>query len=187
MCAGSASSAASAIQSAIRRLAERQSSTLQPMASMPWSSQSTPYASAFMAPPAWPLYMFSYMPRPPTQLPFMQAQFEELARQCQDIEARELKVQCMSRTHNLNAVRDARVRSATSVRGSKCTRGKEQAPGHASSQLASQRSQTLSGALPGIEVISTAISQTVAPPTASSLDGASQNVEAMVQDWLSPP
>ena len=43
------------------------------------------------------------------------------------------------------------------------------------------------GAPPGIEVISTAISQTVAPPTASSQDGASQNVEAMVQDWLSPP
>ena len=45
----------------------------------------------------------------------MQAQFEELARQHQDIEARELEVQRMSQTLNLNAVRDARG-SATSVR-----------------------------------------------------------------------
>ena len=51
-----------------------------------------------MAPPAWPMYM-----------PFMQAQFEELARQHEDIEVRELEVQPMSRTHNLNAVRNARV------------------------------------------------------------------------------
>ena len=76
----------------------------------------------------------------------MQAQFEELARHRQDIEARELKVQRMSRTHNLNAVRDARVRSATSIRGSKRTHGKEQAPERASSQLPSYRSQTPSGA-----------------------------------------
>ena len=85
---------------------------------MPWSSQSTPYASAFMAPPAWP--------RPPTQPPFMQAQFEELIRQRQDIEARDLEViSRLYQTHNLNAVRDDRIRSATSVRGSKHTRGKE--------------------------------------------------------------
>ena len=45
------------------------------------------------SPPAWPVYMPSYMPRPPTQLPFLQAQFEELARQHQDIEAQELEVQ----------------------------------------------------------------------------------------------
>ena len=50
-----------------------------------------PYASAFMASPAWPMYMASYMPRPLTQPPFMQAQFEEFARQHQDIEARELE------------------------------------------------------------------------------------------------
>ena len=37
-----------------------------------------PYASAFLAPPTWPKYVPSYMPRPPTQLPFMQPQFEEL-------------------------------------------------------------------------------------------------------------
>ena len=86
----------------------------------------------------------------------------------------------MSPTHNLNAV-DARVRSATSVRGSKCTRGKEQAPESASSQFAPQRSQTPSGAHPsGIEVVSTGVSQTVAPPTPSQ-DGASQNMETMVQ------
>ena len=152
---------------------------------MPWSSQPIPYASTFMTPPAWPMYMPSYMPRPPTQLPFMQAQFKELAWQRKDIEARELEVQRMSQTHNLNSVRDARIRSATSVRGNKHTRGKEQAPGHASSQLASQRSQTPLGAPPSwMEVISTGISQTVAPPPAGSQDGDSQNVEAMVQDLV---
>ena len=71
---------------------------------------STPYASAFKAPPAWPMYMPCYMPRPLTQPLFIQAQFEELARQHQDIEARELEVQRMSRTLNLNAVRNARIR-----------------------------------------------------------------------------
>ena len=91
----------------------------------------------------------------------------------------------MSRTHNLNAVRDARIRSATSVRGNKHTHGKEQAPGYASSQFASQQSQAPLGAPPsGIEVISTVISQIVAPPPASSQDGASQNLECMVQDLV---
>ena len=85
------------------------SATLQTIEGMPWSSQPTPYASAFkMAPP---MYMPSYMPRP-----FMQAQFEKLARQHQDIEARELEVQRKSGTLNPNAVWSARVRSATSVR-----------------------------------------------------------------------
>ena len=77
------------------------------MTGMQFSNQPTPYASPFMAPPAWPMYMPSYMPRPNTQLPFMQAQFEELARRHQDIEARELEVQRMSRTLNLEAVRNA--------------------------------------------------------------------------------
>ena len=67
--------------------------------------------------------MPSCMPRPLTQPTFMQAQFEELARQHQDIEALELEVKRMSRTLNRNAVRNARVRSATSVRGSKRTCG----------------------------------------------------------------
>ena len=89
---------------------------LQSVAGLPWPSQPTPYASAFtfMAPPAWPMYMPSYMPRPPTQQAFMQAEFKELARQ-----RRELKVQCMTRPCNLNAVRDARVATATSVTGSR--------------------------------------------------------------------
>ena len=109
----------------------------------------------------------------------MQAQFEELPRQRQDLEARELEVQLMSRTHNLNAVRDARVRSAASVRGSKHSREKEQLV----SQLASQRSQTASGSPPSwIELIRTCITQNCGAPPASSQDGASQNVEAMAQD-----
>ena len=156
-----------------------QSGALQPMATKPWSSLPTPYASTFMALPAWPIYMPSYMPRLHTQPPFIQAQFEELARQHQDTEARELEVQCMPGTHNLNAVRDARIRSATSVRGSKLTRGKEQGPRRASSQLAPQQSQTPSGAPP-----SGSKSSVLAPPPASSQDGASQNVEAMVQDLV---
>ena len=87
----------------------------------------------------------------------------------------------MSRTHNLNAVRDARVRSPTSVRGSKRTRRKEQPPERAGSQLASQRSQTPLGAPPsGIKVISTGVSQTVAPPTTSQVGLARIN-ETMVQ------
>ena len=81
-----------------------------------------------MAPPAWPMYMPSYMPSPLTQLPFMQAQFEEFARL--DLEERVLEVQPMSRTHNLKAVENAGDRSATSTRGSKRTHGQEQAPEH---------------------------------------------------------
>ena len=56
-----------------------QGAALQPMAGMLWPSQSTPYASAFMAPPAWPMYVPCNMPRPPTQPAFMQAEFKELA------------------------------------------------------------------------------------------------------------
>ena len=56
------------------------SAALKRMTGMPWSNQPMPYASTFMAPPAWQMYM----PRPFTQPPFMQAQFEELARQHQD-------------------------------------------------------------------------------------------------------
>ena len=70
-----------------------------------------------MAPPAWPMYMPSYMPRPPTQQAFM---LEELARQGQDLEAHELKVQHMARTCNLDDVRDAGVVTAASVLGSRC-------------------------------------------------------------------
>ena len=115
-CAWSASSAASAIQHHTERRAPpmpygaMQSATLQPIASMPWSSPPTPYASAFMAPPAGLMYVPSYMPGPLTQQPLMQAQFEEIARQQQDIEAREIEVQRISRSQNLNTVRDARVR-----------------------------------------------------------------------------
>ena len=76
----------------------------------------------------------------------MQSEFEELASQRQDLEARELELQRMTRTHNFNAVRDARVATATSVAGSRHSRKKEQAPRRASSQIASQRSQTPSGA-----------------------------------------
>ena len=97
-------------------------------------------------------------PRPHTQQAFMQAEFEELVRQRQDLEARELEVQRMIKTCNLNAVRDTGVATAASVPGSSRSRRKEQAPSRASYQISSKRSQTPSG----IEV-STGIAQTVVP------------------------
>ena len=122
---------------------------IPPMAGGPWPSQAMPYVSAFMAPPSWPVYMPSYMPRPPVQLVSMQTEFEELAMQPQELEARELEVQQM--TLNLNAVPDARVTTSASVTGSKHSRSKEQAPlkpRRASSQVASQRYLTPSGSPP---------------------------------------
>ena len=109
----------------------------------------------------------------------MQTQFEELASQLQGIEARDLKVYRMSRTHSLNAVRDARIRSATSVRVTGTGIWVCEFP------VCIQAIPTPFGAPPSqIEVISTGISHTVAPPPASSQDGTSKNVEAMVQDLV---
>ena len=91
------------------------------------------------------------MSRPPVQQVSMQTEFEELARQRQELEARELEVQQMTRTLNLNAVPDARVMTAASVTGSRHSCAKEQAPlkpRRASSQVASQRSLTPSGSPP---------------------------------------
>ena len=79
------------------------------------------------------------MPRP------MQAEFEELARQHQDLMACELEVQRMSRTCNLNPVRAAGAATAASVAGSRLSRKNEQASRKASSQIVSKRSQTPSG------------------------------------------
>ena len=119
----------------------------QPMTGMQWP-QPTPYPSPFVAPTPWPMYMpnVSYMPRPVTRPPFLQAQFEELARRNQDMEARELDIQRMSRSLNLKAVKKATAKPTT-PRGSRDKRG-EQTPVSASSQLAPQRSQTASGAPP---------------------------------------
>ena len=99
-------------------------------------------------PLAWPMYMPSYMPWPKAQQALLQAEFEELARQHQDLEVRKLEVQHMTRTRNLNAVRDVRVTTATSVAGNRHSHKKEQAPRRASSQIASQKSQTPSRAQP---------------------------------------
>ena len=52
------------------------------------------------------------MPRPPAQQAPMQAELEELVRQCHHLEARELQVERRTRALNLNNVRDARVRAA---------------------------------------------------------------------------
>ena len=64
------------------------------------------------------------------------------------------------------------------------SRKKEQVPRPASSQIASKRSQNLSGAPPsGIEA-STGVTQTAVLPPVSSQFGASQEVKAMVQDMV---
>ena len=67
----------------------------------------------------------------------MQDEIEEVARQRQDLEARDLDVEQMT---SLNAVRDARVTTAASVAESRHSRSREQAPlkpKRASSQVAS--------------------------------------------------
>ena len=92
----------------------------------------------------------------------------------------------MTRTCNLNAARDARVATAASVLGSRCSRKKEQAPRRASSQISSKRSQTPSGAPPSGIKVSTGIAQSVVPPPVSSQDGANQEVKTMVQDIVLP-
>ena len=90
----------------------------------------------------------------------------------------------MTRTLNLNAVRDAEVTTAASVTGSRHSPNREQAPlkhRRASSQVASQRSRTPSGApSSGTEVISTGTTKTVKPPPASPQDKTSHDVKAMV-------
>ena len=136
-----------------------------------------PYASPFMAAPAWPMYMPSYMPRPLTQSPFLKAQLEELAMRNQDIGPRELEIQRMSQSLNLKALQNARARPATSARGSKSTRRREQAPESASSQLPSKRSQTPSGA-PFLR--DQRCFSDCGPPT-SSQNGASQTMKTVMQ------
>ena len=81
-----------------------------------------------------------------------------------------------------------RVTTATSVAGSRHSLNREQEPlkpGCATSQVASQRSLTPSGAPPsGIEVISIGTTKTVMPPPASPQDGTSQDVKAIVQEMV---
>ena len=162
--------------SAVQSAGVLPSAAFQPMMGMQWP-QPTPYASPFVAPPPWSMFMpnVSYMPWPVTRPPFLQAHFEELARRNQDMEACELEIQRMSRSLNLKAVKKARAKP-TMPRGSRDKR-RVQTPVSVSTQLAPQRSHTPSGAPPsGIEEVS----QTVVPPT-SSHDGASQDKRTAVQ------
>ena len=131
-----------------------------------------------MAPTVWPMYMPSYMPRP------MQAEFGELARQHQDLMVCELKIQRMTQTCSLNAVRAAGATTTASVPGSRRSRKKEQAPRKTSSQIASKTSQTPSGAQPSGIKTSTGVTQTAVPLPVSSQDCASNEVNAMVQDLI---
>ena len=61
-----------------------------------------------MAPPAWPMYMPSYLPRPQVHQSSTQAGHEQLAlqRQESELEARELKVERRTRALYLKAVRE---------------------------------------------------------------------------------
>ena len=62
-----------------------QSAAIPPMAGAPWLNQSTLYPSSYMAPPAWPMYMPSYLPQPQVQQSSTQAEREQF----QELEARE--------------------------------------------------------------------------------------------------
>ena len=65
-----------------------QSSAMPPMVGAPWLNQTTPYPSAFMAPPAWPMYMPNNLPEPQAAQSSMQVEREELGMQHQELEAR---------------------------------------------------------------------------------------------------
>ena len=108
--------------------APMQSAVILPMPGAPLPSQAMPYPSAFMAPPAWPMYMPHYLPRPQAQQSSMQAEREKLARQRHDLEARELEVEWITRALNLNAVIDAKAKSAAPMAESSRTCTQEQAP-----------------------------------------------------------
>ena len=73
---------------------------MAPMAGAPWLNQSTHYPSTYVAPPAWSMYIPSYLPRP-------QAQQSSCAMQRQELESRELEFERRTGALNLYAVRDA--------------------------------------------------------------------------------
>ena len=71
-----------------------QSAAMPPMTSSPLTlNQSTPYPSTYLASPAWPMCMPSYLPQPQIQQSSAQAELEQLALQSQELEARELEVE----------------------------------------------------------------------------------------------
>ena len=134
--------------SAMQSAGALQGTAVQPMVGAPW-----PIRPCLMLVHLWPLQLgqckcLVTCLGPRHSRPLCKLSLKSLPgnRQRQDLEARELEIQRMTRTRNLNAVRDARVMTATSVAGSRHSRKKEQAPRHASSQIASQRSLTPSGA-----------------------------------------
>ena len=111
----------------------------------------------------------SYRPRPPPK----QAEHEELARQCHDLEARELEVKRRTRALNLDAVRDVKVKAAAPVTGSSHSSTRERIPLKpkcASSQVTSQRSLATQGPPAGIKVNSTVTTKTVKSFPASPQD-----------------
>ena len=164
------------------------------MAGVPLLSQSTPHLSAYIAPPAWPMFMPSYLPQPQMEQSSTQAELEQLEMQRQELEARELEVERRTRAVNLNAVTDAETESASfSVRSSRICTSQEQAPIKpkcVSFQLASQRSlPPKKGFLSGIKVTSMVTTKTVKPPPTSPRSeqdgtGQAQDFNAMMQDMI---
>ena len=104
------------------------------------------------------------------------------------MESRELVVERRTRTLNLDAVRDSKVKAAAPVAGSRHSHTLEQPPlkpKRASSQVASPRSLVPTQGPPsGIKVTSTVTTKTVKPPPASPKDGTRQDMKAMVQDMI---
>ena len=165
------------------------------MVGAPMLNHGSPYPSAYMAPPAWPMFMPSYLPRPQMEQSSTQSEREQLSMQSQELEARELEVKRRTRALNLNAVRDAEIKSTgPSVRSSRhILLNQEQAPirpKRASSQVAFQISLPLKKGFPsGIKVTSTVTTETVKPPPASPRSeqdgtGQAQDFKAMMQDMI---
>ena len=162
-----------------RRCAEHRCTAMPPVVVVPLLSQRTPYPSAYMAPPAWSVYMPSYPPRP---------------QQSSTQSERELLAESRTKALNLNAVRDAETRSAfPSGRSSRTLAPQEQAlikPERVSSQATSQRSLSFKkGFFSGIKVTNMVTSKTVKPPPArprieQDKTGRAQKFKAMMQDMI---
>ena len=92
-------------------------------------SHGRPYPDTYMAPPAWPMYMPSYLPRPQMEPSSTQSEREQLAIQRQELEVKELEVKRRTQALNLNTIRDAETRSAAPfVRSSWIRPSEEQTP-----------------------------------------------------------
>ena len=112
-----------------------------------------------MVPPAWPMYMPHYLPRPQAQQSSMQAEREKLA-----------SLVCCPR-----GGKQPQMYSGTATLKPKC----------ASSNVASQRSLAPTQGPPSeIKLTSNITTKTVKPPPTSPRVGTDQDMKAMVQDMI---